>query len=236
MLYIFNTTICPTVGLTYHTRLVSEPMARDIIRAAKAVTSAIGHEATAQIATVVLGQTIQVNRIPAVMEAGDQALCIKLRGRAPEGVILTREQMDEIGYDIVHMLALGTSSPAAEIGLNWYDPEGWHKGAPPPSLEFSVPLMHKRLVEEIDLKVKAQIEAGISYQGSDPAGMLRSSMLTMLRRIVHEHLDASVADVRRNGKVMDDDLRRMRSGLIDRLVDQINERGEEVDCGRGEPE
>lgn len=72
------------------------------------------------------------------------------------------------------------------------------------------------------------------YQGSDPAGMLRSSMLTMLRRLVHEHLDSSVADARSNGKVTDDDLRRMRASLTAHLLDQIGELGEEVDCGRGE--
>ena len=41
MLYAFNTTICPTVGLTYHTRLISEATARDIATA-MTVTSAIG--------------------------------------------------------------------------------------------------------------------------------------------------------------------------------------------------
>lgn len=244
VLYIFNTTICTTPGLSYHTRLVSEGEARSIMQrfapdevwenGPTPVTSAIGHEATAQVASAVLGRPIPVNRVPAAMVTNDEALCIKLRGRAPEGVILSRSEMEAIGYDIVHMLARGTSSPAAEIAGRWLDPYGWEQGAPPADIEFSVPHMERRLQEEIDAKVKAQIEAGIAYQGSDPAGMLRVSMLTMLRRIVHEHLDASVADARRGGKVTDDDLRRMRSSLIDRLVDQINERGEEVDCGRGE--
>ena len=70
--------------------------------------------------------------------------------------------------------------------------------------------------------------------GSDPAGMLRVSMLTMLRRIVHEHLDSAVADIRSNGKVTGDDLCRMRASLTARLLDQIGELGEEVECGQGE--
>ncbi len=164
------------------------------------------------------------------MAAGDEAIAIKLRGRAPEGVVLTRSEMEEIGYDIVHMLARGTASPAAEIAGRWHDPHGWEQGAPPADLEFTVPRMEERL----NLKVKAQLEAGIAYQGSDPAGMLRVSMLTMLRRIVHEHLDSAVADIRSNGKVTGDDLCRMRASLTARLLDQIGELGEEVDCGQGE--
>lgn len=168
MLYLFNTTICPTAGLTYHTRFVSEAAARVIFERAFPTSdrarleaeggagwlSAIGHDATAQVATSILGHHIPVSRIAAVMAAGDE--------------------------------------------------------------------------------VKAQLEAGISYQGSDPAGMLRVSMLTMLRRIVHEHLDSAVADIRSNGKVTGDDLCRMRASLTARLLDQIGELGEEVDCGRGE--
>lgn len=248
MLYIFNTTICTTPGLTYHTRLISEATAREIFERffppadrerCEAENgcrwlSAIGHDATAQVATSILGYDVPVSRITAAMKAGDEALCVKLRGRAPEGVILTREQMDEIGYDIVHMLARGTTSPAAEIASRWLDPHGWEQGAPPVDIEFSVPQMERRIHEEIDAKVKAEREAGISYQGSDPAGVLRTSMLTMLRRLVHEHLDFAIADTRRDGKVTDDDLLRMRSGIIDRLVDQLNERGETIDCGRGE--
>ena len=71
--------------------------------------------------------------------------------------------------------------------------------------------------------------------GSDPAGMLRVSMLTMLRRIVHEHLDAAVASVHGEGrKVSVDDLGRMRQELVDRLLVQISEHGLQVDCGYGE--
>ena len=216
-------------GLTYHTRFVSEAAARVIFERAFPTSdrarleaeggagwlSAIGHDATAQVATSILGYHIPVSRIAAAMAAGDEAIAIKLRGRAPEGVVLTRSEM-----------ARGTASPAAEIAGRWHDPHGWEQGAPPADLEFTVPRMEERLNQEIDLKVKAQ--------GSDPAGMLRVSMLTVLRRIVHEHLDSAVADTRSNGKVTDDDLRRMRASLTAHLLDQIGELGEEVDCGRGE--
>ena len=71
--------------------------------------------------------------------------------------------------------------------------------------------------------------------GSAPAGMLRVSMLTMLRRIGHEHLDAAVASVHGEGrKVSVDDLGRMRQELVDRLLVQISEHGLQVDCGYGE--
>lgn len=63
------------------------------------VESAIGHEATAQILSEVLGEPIPFNRIAFTQAPGQTALVFKLKGRAQEGVILTREQIDEIGYE-----------------------------------------------------------------------------------------------------------------------------------------
>jgi hypothetical protein len=116
-LYIFNTTICTTPGLTYATRIASSAVAREIMaRFGGSYISAIGHEATAQVASAILEVSVPANRFAAEMQAGDEALCIKLRGRAPEGVILTRAQMEEIGYDIVHMIVGDPmSTPASPI-------------------------------------------------------------------------------------------------------------------------
>ena len=64
------------------------------------VNSAVGHESTAQILTELLGVEVPVSRQLYAQAAGESVLVFKLRGRAPEGVILTSEQVEEIGYDL----------------------------------------------------------------------------------------------------------------------------------------
>lgn len=125
-IWIFNTTILPTPGLTYTSRVIGRVSARSRVGGAVSeehraadqnaglpaveyvrgptspiVVSAIGHDATASLASEVLGIEVSVNRTAAVMESGDVAVCIKLRGRPPEGVILNREQIEAIGFDLV---------------------------------------------------------------------------------------------------------------------------------------
>lgn len=123
MLYIFNTTIAPTPGLTYKTDAITADHARAIVAHETEITSAIGHEATAQIASAILGRAIPVNRIAAGMAVGDAAICVKLRGRAPEGVILSAAEVEAIGFDLVLMTVVGavyvgyTPSDLAAFGL-----------------------------------------------------------------------------------------------------------------------
>ncbi len=63
------------------------------------VQSAIGHQATAQILTELLEIPVEMNRIEYVQNTGDVAIVFKLRTRVAEGKILTREEIEEIGYD-----------------------------------------------------------------------------------------------------------------------------------------
>lgn len=110
--YILNTTILTTPGLTYHSEIIDVERARRLVAPlpGRIVTSAIGHDSTAALASELLGQPVPVNRIPAAMQAGDFAVCIKLRGRAPEGAILTRVEIEAIGYELV---LLEAADPAA---------------------------------------------------------------------------------------------------------------------------
>lgn len=103
--YIFNTTVAPTSDLVYSLETISREQARDFLARSPRVVSAIGHEATAQIASAALGRDVPMNRITASMRAGDAAICVKLRERAPEGVILSREEVERIGFDLVLMRA-----------------------------------------------------------------------------------------------------------------------------------
>lgn len=110
--YIFNTTILTTPGLTYTSEVISVDIARRYLRPiiGRQIVSAIGHDSTAAIASSLFERKIEVNRIPASMKAGDVAICLKLKGRAPEGVILSMEEIEKIGYDIVLLEAHDTES------------------------------------------------------------------------------------------------------------------------------
>jgi hypothetical protein len=61
--------------------------------------SAIGHGSTAAILTELLEIPVAVNRIQFAQETGQDALVFKLKGRAPEGVILSKEEIQEIGFE-----------------------------------------------------------------------------------------------------------------------------------------
>lgn len=66
----------------------------------------IGHDATAVVAGEVLALgKIDPDRTP--WDGKGLGLAVQLRGRIAEGAILTREQMDEIGYDIRMLYRLG---------------------------------------------------------------------------------------------------------------------------------
>jgi len=61
--------------------------------------SAIGHDATAAVLTEMLVVPVAVNRIDYAQAPGGVALVFKLKKRAPEGTILNRTQIEEIGYE-----------------------------------------------------------------------------------------------------------------------------------------
>lgn len=94
---VLNTTIITSPGI-YKVGEISNQAAQEYIERANFVLSAIGHEATALAASELLGIDLPVNCIQYVQGDWDIALCLKIRGRLPEGQVLTREQMDEIGY------------------------------------------------------------------------------------------------------------------------------------------
>jgi hypothetical protein len=60
--------------------------------------SAVGHEATAQVMSELLDVDVAFNRQMFSQQSGQRALVFKLNGRPPEGVVLTRQEIEEIGY------------------------------------------------------------------------------------------------------------------------------------------
>jgi len=98
MLGILNTAIITTPG-RYEMHTISVDSAQALVFQTNWV-SAIGHEATAQILSEILQITIPVNRIAYVQQPRERAVVFKLRGRVEEGRILSREEIEAIGYDL----------------------------------------------------------------------------------------------------------------------------------------
>lgn len=66
--------------------------------------SAIGHASTSQVMSQLLGEEVAVNRIEYCQADTDIAVVFKLNGRPPEGAILSRSQIEEIGYSFKILL------------------------------------------------------------------------------------------------------------------------------------
>jgi hypothetical protein len=94
---LLNTSILTDYGIFGYTPLTLED-ARDIAQREN-YESAIGHQATAEILTELLEVPVSVNRTNNKQSPGDQSIVFKLRGRPEEGKILSREDIDRIGYD-----------------------------------------------------------------------------------------------------------------------------------------
>ncbi len=116
MLYLFNTTIMPNEGV-YVNRKVSLEQVKDIFfnfSNGKSLaegcpiefTSAIGHQGTVDafntLFPMLMGE-VKLNRIQATMQPGDQAIVLKVTGRLLEGVILTLEELQSIGFEFFHV-------------------------------------------------------------------------------------------------------------------------------------
>ena len=98
-LAILNTSILTAYG-SFDYSQVSLEEARQLVDAkGENIISAIGHQATSEILTELLGTNIPMNRIQFAQEVGQQALIFKLKERVPEGKILSREEIEEIGYE-----------------------------------------------------------------------------------------------------------------------------------------
>lgn len=82
----------------YSCRTISLEEAKRLVKAASRIISAVGHQATAEILTDLLGRKIAFNRIDFHQEAGQQALVFKLNSRPPEGSILSRSEIEQFGY------------------------------------------------------------------------------------------------------------------------------------------
>lgn len=101
MLYLLNSSILTTFGTFYYQKIEID----DVIFLlqnipSENITSAIGHQATAEVLSEKLGQPISVNRIAVQMEKGDKAIVFKLKKRLEETKALTKEEMQGLECEL----------------------------------------------------------------------------------------------------------------------------------------
>ena|ERR1700736_2222432 len=102
-LTLLNASILTTYG-TFRYEALSLKQARELIREFKSsntvIQSAIGHQATADLLTTLLEFPVPANRVEFTQSVEDAALIFRLRRRPAEGKILSREEMEEVGYEL----------------------------------------------------------------------------------------------------------------------------------------
>ena len=98
MLYLMSTTVIPSGAYgRWEVRPITAEGAVEMVNGC--FTSAVGHDSTAQIMSELLGTEVPMNRLSVEPTAGDSFLCFKLLRRPPEGAILNRSQLKELGYE-----------------------------------------------------------------------------------------------------------------------------------------
>jgi hypothetical protein len=84
-----------------YVRKIDVGYARKLIEREGKIVSAIGHQATAEVLSTLLGAKIEVNRVEVKLGLSDRLLVFQLRKRLSEGEVLkTREEIEAVGYDL----------------------------------------------------------------------------------------------------------------------------------------
>lgn len=94
---LLNAAILTAFG-TFEFQPVSLPDARSLLENSQ-IDSAIGHAATAEILTELLGTEIETKRAEYKQGIGETALVFRLKSRVPEGKVLNREEIEKVGYE-----------------------------------------------------------------------------------------------------------------------------------------
>lgn len=95
---LFNGTIATTNGV-YKVSDIDIDSAKKLI-CKNGFISAIGHESTAEIISDLFGMDIPMNRIQFRQKVGQKAVVFKLNQRPPEGSVLSRDEIEKIGYSL----------------------------------------------------------------------------------------------------------------------------------------
>jgi hypothetical protein len=101
-LTLLNTSIITAYGMYVYKSLTLEEaqaLLHEFQRKGKPIQSAIGHQSTADLLSTLLEFPVGVNRMEFKQTVDDVGLVFKLKQRAPEGTILSREELEAIGYE-----------------------------------------------------------------------------------------------------------------------------------------
>ena len=109
--YIFNSLILPISSQyrkgTVTVERITTDEAKQIVQSTDFV-SVVGHEATAQLLTQLLGINIPANRIAVQMQKGDVGIHFVLKQRLPEGKVLSYDELKALQYELVKSTVVDT--------------------------------------------------------------------------------------------------------------------------------
>ena len=60
--------------------------------------SAVGHSATADFISAITGIEVPINRVAITLRDGDELLVLQLLARLPEGVVLSKEEVEKVPH------------------------------------------------------------------------------------------------------------------------------------------
>lgn len=100
---VLGSCIATADGL-YDRKTIEVKRARELVR--RGFVSYVGHPATCEILTSLLGVEVPMNGGQFSQRAGQKALIFKLNGRPAPGVELSKEELEEIGFSFFELTRL----------------------------------------------------------------------------------------------------------------------------------